>query len=145
MLPRVFLIICLGGFISLIAPLRTEAVTFIVNESNPIDTISRSALSDLFLKKERYWPNSSLVRFIDREKGRAERDYFLKNVLGMSQRQLDQYWVGKKLYAGDSAPLKAQTDSMALRLVHQLEGGISYISDSTEIQNFNVKPIKVLE
>lgn len=124
---------------------KSHSVTFVVNKDNPLNSISKSELSKLFLKKDRYWPNGALVRFIDREKGLSEREYFIQNVLEMSQRELDQYWVGKKLYAGDSAPLQAESDAMALRLVDQLEGGISYVSDPALIKKFKVKPLRVTD
>lgn len=134
-----FFLLCVA-----IAP-KSYSVTFVVNSTNPQESISKSELANLFLKKKRYWPNGSLVRFIDRQKGQSEREFLLRNILGMSQRELDQYWVGKKLYAGDSAPLQADSDAMALRLVDQLEGGVSYVSNPALIKNFKVKPLRVTD
>ncbi len=116
---------------------------FVVNENNPVTSIDRADLVNLFLKKSRHWPNGKTVRFIDLERGNPARKKMLENVLRMSQRELDQHWVGKKLYAGDSAPIQAKSARMALRLVEKLPWAVTFVEKADALKGFKVKVLKV--
>jgi ABC-type phosphate transport system substrate-binding protein len=105
-----------------------ETLTFIVNESNPLTEISKTELSDLFLKRSRHWANGTVVRFIDQRDRAPERAVFITDYLKKSNHELELYWIGQKLYTGDSAPLQVSSDNAVISLVQSFPGAIGYVS-----------------
>lgn len=119
-----------------------EAIAVIVNTDNSVSDISSADLADFYLKKKRQWPDGKQVRFIDRADKSGLRDIFLE-IIKKSSRELDLYWIGQKLYAGDSSPQQVGSDSLAASLVARFPEAISYVSDSFAKANSN-KRIKVI-
>lgn len=117
---------------------------FIVNRANPTVELSASDVSDFFLKKRTHWANGDTVRFVDWKEGLPLRASFLDKVVGKSSRDVELYWIGQKLYSGDSAPLRATSDAMVVRFVSRFPGAIGYVSDAGAIANSpGVKQVSV--
>lgn len=117
---------------------------FIVHKDNPIESITAAQVSDIFLKKQTRWENGVSVRFIDWREGSPIRNQFLSRVLGKTEREVELYWIGQKLYSGNSAPLKASSASMVINFVSKLNGAIGYLpSDAASLDLSNVKRIPV--
>ncbi len=131
----------LGLFI-LISAARAE-IAVIVNAQNPINSISRSQLSDYFLKRVRSWPDGVPMRFFDRSDSDVRRA-FLRNIVRKSSRDIDMFWIGQKLYSGQSAPTQVSSDSTTEIMVSRFPGGIGYVSKDYEITR-PVKKITVTE
>lgn len=85
---------------------QAAEIVFIVNVQNPTTQLSDEDVRNYYFKKKRHWPDETSVRFIDRSPGSPVRDSFLKNYLHKTGSDIELYWIGQKLYAGDSAPLK---------------------------------------
>ncbi|MES2964420.1 MAG: substrate-binding domain-containing protein [Bdellovibrionota bacterium] len=123
----------------------SESVTlvFIVNADNPVGAISEGDLREMFFKRKKSWPDGTAVRFIDRSSGSAIRQDFLKSILMKKSDEIEMYWIGQKLYSGDSAPLQQASDAMTIRFVESFKGAIGYVSSSTELSDRKVKAVKV--
>lgn len=123
---------------------RAEDIIFIVNAENPVSHISVSELRNFYFKKMRQWPTNDLsVRFIDRGAGSSVRDIFLKNYLKKTGSDVELYWIGQKLYTGDSAPIKEASDDLTIRFVSSFKGAIGYVPASAVLTDKNVKAVKV--
>lgn len=118
-----------------------DDIVFIVNAANPIERINLFELRDFYFKRKRQWSHGEYVRFIDRNSG-ALRSSFLKNYIGKSSSDVDLYWIGQKLYSGDSAPLRESSNATTVSFVASLKGSIGYVSDVT-VLNKDVKVVKV--
>lgn len=105
-----------------------EELAIIVNEQNPVSEISPLQIQNYFLKRVREWPNGMAVRFFDRRDDSKERKQFLNLYLRKSSRELELYWIGQKLYSGNSAPIQVSTDSMMASMVSRFPGAIGYVS-----------------
>lgn len=116
-------------------------VVFIVHSDNPNESITVAELRDYYFKRKRRWDNGESVRFMDRMIGPL-RDNFLKKYIGKTNSDIELYWIGQKLYSGDSAPIKENSDSTTMNFVGSLKGAIGYISDSTALKK-NIKVIKI--
>lgn len=137
---KIFLITLL-----LLNPLAKAAdIVFIVNAQNPVTQVSSDDIRNYYFKKKRRWPDDTSVRFIDRSPGTPLRDIFLKNYLHKSGSDNELYWIGQKLYTGDSAPLKESTDEMTMQFVAAFKGAIGYVAAGTDLGNKDVKVIKVV-
>lgn len=121
-----------------------EGIVFIVNIQNDNTSVSSKDLLDFFLKRKRTWPDGSKVRFIDRKES-PERRYFLSQIVKKSAEELDAYWIGQKLYSGDSAPVQSSSDSMSIQFVSTFKEAVGYISADTLIKNKNVKVIDLTD
>ena len=124
---------------------KLKDVIFIVNIENTSEQISPRDISDFYFKRKRQWPNGESVRFIDRTPTIRIRDNFLKSILNKTQTEVELFWIGQKLYSGDSAPLRESSDTATLQFVSTFKGAIGYISTDVVLTGKNVKTIKVLD
>lgn len=118
-----------------------QSIKVIVNESNPLESINRTEVADYFMKRNKQWPDGAPVRFFDRNDDSRERMSFLREVLKKSQREIETFWIGQKLYTGHSAPTQVSSDSMMAALVARFPGAIGYVSDEFA----GGKGVKVIE
>lgn len=134
----IFMLISLSGG----AQAATELI-FITNADNPVTTMTSSQVRDFYFKRKRTWADGTNVRFIDRTNDSAIRTLFLSRTLKKNSEELDLYWIGQKLYSGESAPLKESTDILTVQFVSTFKGAIGYISAPS--QSENIKVIKVVD
>lgn len=120
-----------------------DDIVFIVNAKNTVNEISASTLRDFYFKRKRQWPDGESVRFLDRSTGSSVRNVFLKDVLKKTNSDVDLFWIGQKLYRGDSAPLRESSDSTTEQFVASFAGAIGYVSTSTILNSKNVKVVKI--
>jgi len=111
-----------------ITTVSASEVHIIVNDQNPASEITVQQLQNFFLKKNREWSNGQAVRFFDRRDDSPERSIFLKEVVHKSSREVELYWIGQKLYSGNTAPIQVSTDSMMASMVSRFPGAIGYVS-----------------
>lgn len=121
---------------------ETAALVFIVNADNPATEVSATEVRDFYFKRKRQWSNGENVRFIDRNTGNPLRDNFLKSILQKSNSDVELFWIGQKLYTGDSAPLREASDNSTLQFVASFKGALGYVSATTVLPE-KVKQIKI--
>lgn len=134
--------------IAMAAPMdlsAADSVIIIVNKANPATSMSSRVLADYYKKKKTHWPNGMLVRFIDQKAGSPIRKTFLERFLRQTPHAIDLFWIGQKLYTGDSAPVQAPSDAMVIQMVASFDGGVGYVSPSSDLAGEDVKPITVKE
>jgi len=125
------------------APPIADDLVVIVNSENPASSIKESDLRDYFFKRKRQWPDGTVVRFLDRTPDVPARKTFLKNILKKSSEDVDLFWIGQKLYSGDSAPLREPSDAMTVQFVESFKGAIGYLTNPSLAAGKNVKIVKV--
>lgn len=118
-------------------------ILIIVNANNPVERLSPFQISEMYLKKNRTWNNGESVRFFDRNDESSTRREFLNKFIKRSSRDIDQYWIGQKLYTGNSAPVQVTSDSMAISLVSRFPGAIGYISPENYQENKGIKKVEI--
>lgn len=124
-----------------VALAQPSNVVFIVNVENHTEKITINELRDYYFKRKRHWNNGESVRFMDRTVGPL-RDTFLKKFIKKPNSDVELFWIGQKLYSGDSAPLKESSDVATMSFVGSLKGAIGYVSEVTVLSK-NVKAIKI--
>ena len=130
-------------FLLMFTEWQAQALTFVVHAENPVSRLTISELKDYYFKRKRTWPDGTTVRFIDRGANSDLRKELLSSYLNMSAGDVDQYWIGQKLYSGDSTPLQQPSELLTLQLVSSLKGSISYVSDSAPLPKKGVKVIRI--
>lgn len=120
---------------------QSNDVVFIINSENTAEKLTVAEIRDFYFKRKRRWNNGESIRFMDRTNGPL-RDIFLKKYINKTTSDVELFWIGQKLYSGDSAPLKEASDSTTMSFVGSLKGAIGYVSEATVLRK-NVKVIKV--
>lgn len=127
----------------LLLPFPAKALVFIVNPANNTTEITRLQIVDFFLKRRITWANGEKVKFIDRTSGSEVRNQFLKKYVRKTSREIETFWIGEKLYSGNSAPSEVKDDTMVIALVSKFPGAIGYLLEPPS--NEKVKIIQVKE
>lgn len=120
-------------------------VAVIVNAENPVSELSVPQVRDFFLKRKTQWPDGKPVRFVDWEEGASVRNTFLSEIVRKSARDLELFWIGEKLYHGNSAPIKVNSVEMVTAFVSRLAGAIGYVPSDAPLPATKVKRIELSE
>lgn len=137
------LMVTVAGFPAGISAEPLDEIVFIVNGDNPVNEVSANDIRDFYFKRKRRWPSGESVRFIDRALTSNVHDIFVRRILRKSNSDVELFWIGQKLYTGDSAPLRETSDTSTIQFVSTFKGAIGYVSSSTPIAELNVKAVRV--
>jgi ABC-type phosphate transport system substrate-binding protein len=99
----------------------------IVNPNNPITSIDRDDLRDIYLKRTITWQSGGAVHPVDLPKQLPARERFTHEVLRKTKTQLRSYW-SRQIFSGKAVP-PAEAGSvreMIDRVLSQ-EGAIGYL------------------
>jgi ABC-type phosphate transport system substrate-binding protein len=109
-----------------------EGIVIITNKDNPVTVLTASEVKLYYLRKiKKRWPAiNKNIRPADRKKRCAERDSFY-SFLGMSDNQVEQYFVNKQLQNAERPPDKFNTEAELINFVAEEIGAIGYIKASS--------------
>ena len=79
---------------------QTGDVAVVVNDKNPVDSLSRPELRKIFAGEKRSWPGSLPIKLFVRTPGARERATLLR-LLGMSESEYKEYW-SAKVFRGEA-------------------------------------------
>jgi ABC-type phosphate transport system substrate-binding protein len=105
-------------------------VVAVVSAKNPLTSLSKSQVADIFLGKTARFPDGTLAVPIDQEEGSAVRDEFYATFTGKSPAQIKSHWT-KIIFTGRGQPPIAAPNSAEVRhLLAENPRAISYIERS---------------
>jgi ABC-type phosphate transport system substrate-binding protein len=115
----------------------------IVNKSTAVDSLTKSQISNFFLKKTTSWSDGSKVRPVDQVSGASVRDGFSEAIHGKSVSAIKSFWQ-KKIFSGaGTPPPEKSSDIEVIEYVKANPGAIGYVSASVSIDD--VKAIQVID
>jgi ABC-type phosphate transport system substrate-binding protein len=115
--------IVLGGTV------RADVVA-VVSSKNPLASLSKSQVAEIFLGKTARFPDGTLAVPIDQEEGSPARDEFYATFTGKSPAQLKSHWT-KIIFTGRGKPPLAVSSSAEVRqLIAANPQAISYVERS---------------
>lgn len=115
------LLLCLGNEL---APAEEVAV---VSARNPVATLTKDQVADIFLGKTGRFPNGSQAIPIDQSEGSPARDEFYLKFAGKSPAQVKAYW-SKIIFTGrGQPPREVSNGAEAKRHVAADPNAITYI------------------
>jgi ABC-type phosphate transport system substrate-binding protein len=124
------------------APAKAQAFTVVVNEANPVSSLSKDELSRIFLKKMTQWPTGGAIAAVDLGKGTSARESFSKTVHGRGVSAIESHWQ-QQIFAGkDVPPPEKPSDAEVLAFVRANAGAIGYIAAGTGL-GAGVKAVQV--
>jgi ABC-type phosphate transport system substrate-binding protein len=105
-------------------------VVAVVSSKNPLTSLSKTQVADIFMGKSARFPDGTLAVPIDQEEGSAARDEFYATFTGKSPAQIKSHWM-KIIFTGRGQPPIAASNSAEVRhLVAENPRAISYIERS---------------
>lgn len=110
----------------------------IVNPANQIESVDRSFLSNVYLKKVITWRNDWTVRPVQLSKRFALRDQFTREILKKSPSQLRSYW-NRQIFSGKAVPppdLESQEEVISYVLANK--GAIGYVAAGVNLRGAKV-------
>lgn len=126
-------------------PAKTAPVVVIVNQENPITSLSKMELHKIFAGDKSTWSNGLPIVPYIRSAPAHERDVLLDAVMKMTDMQYQEYWV-KKIYSGQSVrePLALPTSGMIMEAVRSQKGGIALVNVGEVKSGVKVIPVEDL-
>jgi ABC-type phosphate transport system substrate-binding protein len=105
-------------------------IVAVVSFKNPITTLSKSQIVDVFLGKRTRYPDGTLAVPIDQTEGTTAREEFYSRLAAMSAAQLKAFW-SKIIFTGRGRPpLAVATSLETKKLLLATPNAIAYIDQS---------------
>ncbi len=110
----------------------------VVNEANPVSSLSRDELCDRFLKKVSSWADGTLVLPVDQVEDAPVRDTFTREILRKSSSAVRAYWQQRIFSGRDIPPPQKDDDAAVLAFVRRNRGAIGYVSAAAPLAGVKV-------
>jgi ABC-type phosphate transport system substrate-binding protein len=119
------------GVLLLFITLSVQAdMVVIVAEDNPVSSLSRKQVVDLFMGRKAEFPDGKLSTPIDLAAGSPLRQRFYQSLTGKSEAQVDAYWA-QLVFAGRmKPPPQLESAEAVLRAVRSDRSAIGFIERS---------------
>jgi ABC-type phosphate transport system substrate-binding protein len=121
-----------------ISGVDAASFSLVVNASNPVETLTKQQVSDLFLKKVREWEDGSSVAPVDQEIDAAIRATFSEAIHGRPPTAIRAYWQQKVFAGRDVPPPQKSSDEEVVEYVRSNAGAIGYVSAGTDVSGCKV-------
>ncbi len=109
---KTFATVFSGLWLSLATGAAGAEVVVVVSAENPVESLSRAALTDIYLGRLNRFPNGDAVVPIDQREGSSAHDEFYSDYLGQSPAQVKQHW-SKLIFTGRGQPPRSVSDGLA--------------------------------
>ncbi|UCC41012.1 MAG: hypothetical protein JSV96_06155 [Candidatus Aminicenantes bacterium] len=129
----------------MVSPMTAQELPFkvIVNASNPISSMTKSQVSNLFLKKVIEWENGLKVLPVDLVERFTVRQRFTNEIHGRKIRAVKAYWNKQKFSGRNLPPPEKASYEEVLKYVEENVGAIGYIPVSIQIEGYKVKVLTI--
>ena len=122
---------------------QEAAYNVVVNKDNPVNSLTKKEVSNLFLKKVTKWSNGRTVQPLDLVETSRVRDKFSKEIHSRKVSSIKAYWQ-KQIFSGRKIPpAEKKSDREVLTFVQKNPGAIGYISSANKGVPANIKIVKV--
>lgn len=119
----------LGLALSLPAGGAAADVVAVVSAKNPVASLSRHQVMDIFLGKAHQFPDGRPAMPVDQVEGSAARDVFYLEFSGQSPAQIKAYW-SKIIFTGRGQPPPEVSNGLQVkRFIAEHPDAIGYIED----------------
>src|SRR5260370_42076342 len=113
-----------------VVPGAPPELRVVVNEANPVSSLSRQEVSDLFLKKTSRWAQLGLVMPVDQPEGAAVRETLNREIHHKSLSAVRADWQQRIFSGRDVPPPEKGGDAEVLSFLRKNPGANGYISSS---------------
>jgi ABC-type phosphate transport system substrate-binding protein len=113
----------------------------VVHPSNPVETMTRQEVSDIFLKKTTKWPDGSTIQPVDLGDRSPVRDKFSRWAHGKAAAAVAAYWQQQIFSGRGTPPTQKRDDDEVLVHVRGSAHAIGYVSSAAS--SSGVKVVKL--
>ncbi|MEK7704609.1 MAG: substrate-binding domain-containing protein [Myxococcota bacterium] len=110
----------------------------IVNAANPISTLPREKIADIFLRQMQTWPDGTPIVVVDLPPSSSVREAFTSDVLKQSVAQVQRYWQQQVFSGRGNPPNIKPYESLIAQYVMQHAGAVGYVSANIKIDTVKV-------
>jgi ABC-type phosphate transport system substrate-binding protein len=114
----------------------------IVNNANPVKSLTTIELRRIFMKQSRMWRHGEPMVPVDWDSTHYLRAVFSRDVMDRSVREMQDYWVQQSMTQGLTPPSTQRSARAVLRFVASVPGAISYVPPSEVDETVRVVPFK---
>ena len=114
----------------------------IVHADNQLDSISKTRVSQLLLKKVPRWEEGTPAAPVDLDSKSPVRAALSKDVHGRSVSSIKSYWQ-RQIFSGREVPPPEFSEAQVLQYVQSHPGSIGYVAAGTTLPS-NVKALAVV-
>lgn len=112
---------------------QSASFRVVVNGENPVESMTRQEVSQLFLKQVTRWKGGGKVEPIDQAKSSQVRKDFTAIIHGEDVEGIESYWM-KRIFSGrGTPPSEAAGDGEVLDFVRARTGAIGYVAAGTPL------------
>lgn len=130
MTKRMLVAVAIVGCFTAATSDASAQLVVIVNDGNPVVSLSQSDVRAYFMKLEPTWDNGERVRPIDQVGTSAERTAFVADILRISEAELERHWIEKQYASAETPATRAPDESAVITLVKSFAGGIGFVSQA---------------
>jgi ABC-type phosphate transport system substrate-binding protein len=119
-----------------------EGFRIIVNPDNPVTSVDRRFLADVYLKKATRWPNDEAIRPIDLGPSSPARRAFSDDVLKRSVSAIKSYWQQMVFSGRGVPPPELDNDGEVVKFVLKNRGAVGYVSGGSDVAGAKIVPLR---
>jgi ABC-type phosphate transport system substrate-binding protein len=128
--------------LSVATPAEDARYKIIVNPKNPVTSIDRDTLRNMFLKKRVVWGDGETIRPIDLSTKFPVREQFGRTVLKKTPAQLKTYWT-QQIFSGKGVPPpEASSPADVIKYVAAYPGAVGYVPVDVVLHDAKVVEVK---
>jgi ABC-type phosphate transport system substrate-binding protein len=140
-LVRILVLAALGISAGRIHAEDTGAFKVIVNPSNPATQMTRLKLGEIFLKKEKRWPDGQPAVPVEPSFKSPVRQRFDQDIFGKSVMAISAYWQ-QMIFGGKGIPPPEKaSDAEVVTFVRETPGAVGYVSSNADVSGVKVLPV----
>ena len=110
-----------------------DGFRIIMNPDNPVRSLDRRFLADVYLKKATRWPSDEAIRPVDLGPGSPIRRAFSDDVLNRSVSAIKSYWQQMVFSGRGVPPPELDSDGEVVRFVLKNRGAVGYVSGGADV------------
>jgi ABC-type phosphate transport system substrate-binding protein len=107
----------------------SEAIAFIVNQSNPVNELTFLQLRDLLLQEQTTWKNGKKVTVVMLQAGQPAREVVLRLVYHMNEKDLSRFQLHADFTSSSRSDPKLLSEGKGvIKFVSLVPGAIGYVN-----------------
>lgn len=128
--------------LSLMAGVAHAEIVVVVSKQNPVDTLSRTELTDIYLGRAQRWPDGETVVPIDQTESAPAYKEFYSEYLERSPAQIKAHW-SKLIFTGRGRPPRnVENGETMAELIADNPNAIGYIDSGLVDERLQVVRIE---
>ena len=126
----------------IVATIARAEVVVVVSPDNPLSSLNKKQLSNIFLGKSNRFPGGGRAEPVNQQEGAPGRKEFYNVYTGKSPAQIKQHW-SKMIFTGRGQPPREVKDNSELKiLLAENRATIAYVDTSLVDNSMKVLVVK---